>query len=171
MTIFRVKSVKIYAGQKKFTRIYSWRSWQISGMFRDGDRGVPTSACVSCRCLFLGSVFFMPFLHLWHIDSSIAGIAVFPLELRKVQKALSYLWSQFWVDSIGGLGIFCILYIFGFGAYLGILIIFWGHLVSSLVGTAVVVAGILCLWLWRLGAPWPCVASPCRPIMWSRQSQ
>ena len=32
MPIFRVKSVKIYTGQKKFTRRYSWRSWQISGM-------------------------------------------------------------------------------------------------------------------------------------------
>ena len=32
MPIFRVKSVKIYTSQKKFTRIYSWRSWQISGM-------------------------------------------------------------------------------------------------------------------------------------------
>ena len=32
MPIFRVKSVKIYTGQKKFTRIYSWRSWQIWGM-------------------------------------------------------------------------------------------------------------------------------------------
>ena len=32
MPIFRVKSVKIYTGPKKFTRIYSWRSWQISGM-------------------------------------------------------------------------------------------------------------------------------------------
>ena len=26
LPIFRVKSVKIYTGQKKFTRIYSWRS-------------------------------------------------------------------------------------------------------------------------------------------------
>ena len=32
MPIFRVKSVKIYTVQKKFTRIYSCRSWQISGM-------------------------------------------------------------------------------------------------------------------------------------------
>ena len=32
MPIFRVKSVKIYTGQKKFTRICSWGSWQISGM-------------------------------------------------------------------------------------------------------------------------------------------
>ena len=32
MPIFRVKSVKIYTGQKKFTRVYSWLSWQISGM-------------------------------------------------------------------------------------------------------------------------------------------
>ena len=32
MPIFRVKSVKIYTDQKKFTRIYSWRSWQIWGM-------------------------------------------------------------------------------------------------------------------------------------------
>ena len=35
MTIFRVKSVKIYTGQKKFTRVYPWRLWQISGMMRN----------------------------------------------------------------------------------------------------------------------------------------
>ena len=32
LTIFRVKSVKIYTRQKKFTREYSWLSWQIWGM-------------------------------------------------------------------------------------------------------------------------------------------
>ena len=32
MPIFCIKSVKIYTGQKKFTRVYSWLSWQISGM-------------------------------------------------------------------------------------------------------------------------------------------
>ena len=32
MPIFRVKSVKIYTGQKKFTRVYPWRPWQISDM-------------------------------------------------------------------------------------------------------------------------------------------
>ena len=32
MPIFRVKSVKIYTGQKKFTRIYPWDPWQIRGM-------------------------------------------------------------------------------------------------------------------------------------------
>ena len=32
MPIFRVKSVKIYTGQKKLTRIYPWDPWQISGM-------------------------------------------------------------------------------------------------------------------------------------------
>ena len=32
MPIFCVKSVKIYTSQKKFTRVYSWLSWQISGM-------------------------------------------------------------------------------------------------------------------------------------------
>ena len=32
MPIFRVKSVKIYTSQKKFTRIYPWDPWQISGM-------------------------------------------------------------------------------------------------------------------------------------------
>ena len=32
MPIFRVKSVKIYTGQKKFTRTPSARPWQISGM-------------------------------------------------------------------------------------------------------------------------------------------
>ena len=32
MPIFCVKSVKIYTGQKKFTWIYPWDPWQISGM-------------------------------------------------------------------------------------------------------------------------------------------
>ena len=32
LTIFRVKSVKIYTGQKYFTRIYPWDPWQIWGM-------------------------------------------------------------------------------------------------------------------------------------------
>ena len=32
MPIFCVKSVKIYTGQKRFTRIYPWDPWQISGM-------------------------------------------------------------------------------------------------------------------------------------------
>ena len=32
LPIFCVKSVKIYTGQKKFTRTCSWGSWQISGM-------------------------------------------------------------------------------------------------------------------------------------------
>ena len=32
MPIFRVKSVKIYTGQKKFTRVYLWNPWQIRGM-------------------------------------------------------------------------------------------------------------------------------------------
>ena len=32
MPIFRVKSVNIYTGQKKFTRIYPWDPWQIWGM-------------------------------------------------------------------------------------------------------------------------------------------
>ena len=32
MPIFRVKSVKIYTGQKKFTRVYPWYLWQIRGM-------------------------------------------------------------------------------------------------------------------------------------------
>ena len=34
LPIFRVKSVKIYSGQKKFTREFSWLSWQIWGMTR-----------------------------------------------------------------------------------------------------------------------------------------
>ena len=36
MPIFCVKSVKVYTGQKKFTRVYSWLSWQISGMLKSG---------------------------------------------------------------------------------------------------------------------------------------
>ena len=34
LPIFRVKSVKIYTGQKNFTREFSWHSWQIWGMLR-----------------------------------------------------------------------------------------------------------------------------------------
>ena len=37
MPIFRVKSVKIYTGQKNFTQVYSWLSWQISGMSRSSS--------------------------------------------------------------------------------------------------------------------------------------
>ena len=32
MPIFCVKSIKIYTGQKKFTRVYPWDLWQIWGM-------------------------------------------------------------------------------------------------------------------------------------------
>ena len=32
LPIFRVKYVKIYTGQKKFTRAYPWNPWQIRGM-------------------------------------------------------------------------------------------------------------------------------------------
>ena len=38
LPIFRVKSVKIYTGQKKFTRTCSWGSWQISGMDQSAFR-------------------------------------------------------------------------------------------------------------------------------------
>ena len=38
MPIFRVKSVKIYTGQKKFTRVYPWDPWQIWGMLRWGKK-------------------------------------------------------------------------------------------------------------------------------------
>ena len=34
LPIFRVKSVKIYTGQKKFTRTCPWRPWQIWGMVK-----------------------------------------------------------------------------------------------------------------------------------------
>ena len=49
LPIFRVKSVKIYTGQKKFTWIYSWRSWQISGVMmtnNDDDNCVGVDAVV-----------------------------------------------------------------------------------------------------------------------------
>ena len=46
MPIFCVKSVKIYTGQKFFTQVYSWLSWQIWGM--------DVSVCVKVvsRCEF-----------------------------------------------------------------------------------------------------------------------
>ena len=36
LPIFRIKSVKIYTSQKKFTRIYLWDPWQIWGMGQSG---------------------------------------------------------------------------------------------------------------------------------------
>ena len=37
MPIFRVKSVKIYTGQKNLHWRRQWRQWQLSGMFRSGS--------------------------------------------------------------------------------------------------------------------------------------
>ena len=48
MPIFCAKSVKIYTGQKKFTRVYSWLSWQISGM-RGRCSRYRRSCCCQCR--------------------------------------------------------------------------------------------------------------------------
>ena len=53
LPIFRVKSVKIYTGQKKFTREFSWLSWQISGM--------PIVYYVCCHHFTF--MFFMPPVH------------------------------------------------------------------------------------------------------------
>ena len=48
LPIFRVKSVKIYTSQTKFTWIYSWRSWQIWGMnmnfWIENDRAIQLSS-------------------------------------------------------------------------------------------------------------------------------
>ena len=64
MPIFRIKCVKIYTCQKKFTRIYSWRSWQISGMAAGTDG--------------------MDKFHLWSVDvSSSIFIAHFSQTLNK----------------------------------------------------------------------------------------
>ena len=43
MPIFRVKSVKIYTGQKNFTRVFPWRLWQIWGM--DGGDDDESDTC------------------------------------------------------------------------------------------------------------------------------
>ena len=45
MPIFRVKSVKIYTSQKKFTRVYSWLSWQIWGMVHRHLLAIPMILC------------------------------------------------------------------------------------------------------------------------------
>ena len=44
---FRVKSVKIYTGQKKFTQTCSWGSWQISGM--DEEKQNETYCCTHLK--------------------------------------------------------------------------------------------------------------------------
>ena len=46
MPIFCVKSVKIYTGQKKFTRVYPWLPWQIWGM-GESVFSLISSACAS----------------------------------------------------------------------------------------------------------------------------
>ena len=55
LPIFRFKSVKIYTGQKKFTRIYSWRSWQIWGMcptqsFTESEHDAKKWTTIVCIC-------------------------------------------------------------------------------------------------------------------------
>ena len=78
MPIFRVKSVKIYTGQKKFTRVYPWDPWQIWGMTIAFQ-----SMCVNakssfycCRFCFCSCCFFC-FFFLFVFQSFILELAVF----------------------------------------------------------------------------------------------
>ena len=72
MPIFRVKSVKIYTGQKKITWIDSWRSWQISGMLVSSPKinHMLTSSYKECSGLLpigcLSSLFRTAVVH-WHV--------------------------------------------------------------------------------------------------------
>ena len=50
MPIFRVKSVKIYTGQKKLTRTSSVRPWQIWGMLRWLESLLPVWSRLGSRC-------------------------------------------------------------------------------------------------------------------------
>ena len=55
MPIFRVKSVKIYTGQKNFTRICSWGLWQIWGMHK----------LQRINCVFSFLFYSLSFLNCW----------------------------------------------------------------------------------------------------------
>ena len=79
MPIFRVKSVKIYTDQKKFTRIYSRRSWQISGMCK-------CILCLACMWLSLSAS-----IWLWRI-------------IRPIMHAASCWWWNWLVQSQNKLG-------------------------------------------------------------------
>ena len=64
MPIFRVKSVKIYIGQKKFTRIYSLRSWQIWGM--QLDKGFPNQLWFECTTYIVVYLsILLAYLYIW----------------------------------------------------------------------------------------------------------
>ena len=68
MPIFRVKSVKIYTGQKKFTRVYSWLSWQIWGMVPSESHmshNMGTWADAS-KCIAPRQKIKVPILHVFH---------------------------------------------------------------------------------------------------------
>ena len=52
MPIFRVKSVKIYTGQKKFTRIYPWDPRQIRGM-HEGNSFSSHAQTLIATCTFI----------------------------------------------------------------------------------------------------------------------
>ena len=60
LSIFCVKSVKIYTGQKKFTRASSWRSWQISGM------SLSSPFCLRHSCIFIKCWFMIDWLPKTH---------------------------------------------------------------------------------------------------------
>ena len=83
LTIFRVKSVKIYTGQKKFTRTCSWGSWQISGMWGmtiGGIKRICQPSHVYCiienvYCV-IKNVFFLMWYIYWHVFCIIKNVFV-----------------------------------------------------------------------------------------------
>ena len=63
LPIFRVKSVKIYTGQKKFTREFSWLSWQISGMMKQSVANKAVTNCWTLEILTQTLLFKPNFYH------------------------------------------------------------------------------------------------------------
>ena len=78
LPIFRVKSVKIYTGQKKFTRVCPWRPWQISGMSFDNQ---PRTV--------RGRYIFVVFAHKWGymVQLNLAGCVILKF---KIHSGLSF---------------------------------------------------------------------------------
>ena len=85
LPIFRVKSVKNYTGQKKFTREFSWHSWQIWGMLK------PRGRCAFGNVLFVS----MCLLYIWQLKLTLISIQRHPPWINKSCKYWSLGSSSF----------------------------------------------------------------------------
>ena len=70
MPIIRVKSVKIYTSQKKFTRGYLWLPWQIWGMKWAALKNAPRLTAVKGKGKFYGLFLSLDYFEIQDSNSS-----------------------------------------------------------------------------------------------------